>query len=72
MEYIKRILFVVLIVTLLIVFFHVFIFILLAGFIAYIGYRVYLKVTKKKSKTVQNDNLKVNNVIMDAEYTEKK
>ena len=72
MEYVKRILFVILIILLLVIFFHVFIFILLAGLIAYLGYRVYLKVTKKPRRKEKNETLKVNNVIMDAEYTEKK
>ena len=73
MKYIKRILFVILIIFALIVFFNVFVFILLAGIIAYIIYKVYLKITGKKKKRKEKDvHLKVGNVVMDAEYTEKK
>ena len=69
MEYIKRILFVVLLICLAILFFHFFLFICLVGIIAYIGYKVYLMVTKNKEP--KEENIKINNVIIDAEYTEK-
>ena len=72
MEYIKRILFVIIVIMLLILFFHVFIFILLAGIIAYVIYKIYLKITGRKKRKKGKNHLRVNNVIMDAEYTEKK
>ncbi len=68
MEYLKRIIFVLLLICGFILFFHLFIFLLFFGIISYIGYKVYIKITKPKEEFVSK---KINNVVIDAEYTER-
>ena len=71
MDYIKRILFVVIAVILLVLFFHIFIFVLLFGILIYLIYKVYKTFFKKETPRPKK-NIRINTVIMDAEYKEKK
>ena len=71
MDYIKRILFVIIAVILLVLFFHIFIFVLLFGILIYLIYKVY-KTFFKKETPKPKKNMRINGVIMDAEYKEKK
>ena len=71
MDYIKRILVVIIAVILLVLFFHIFIFVLLFGILAYIIYKLY-KLFFKKEMPKPKKNMRINGVIMDAEYKEEK
>ncbi len=72
MEYLKRILFVIILIVGLILFFHFFVFILLIGLVSYLIYKIYLKVTLGNVAKETKDNVKISNVVREAEYTEKK
>ena len=75
MDYIKRILVVVIAITiaivLLVLFFHIFIFVILFGILIYLIYKVYKTFFKKETPRPKK-NIRINTVIMDAEYKEKK
>lgn len=71
MDYIKRILVVIIAVILLVLFFHIFIFVLLFGILIYLIYKVYKTFFKKETPRPKK-NIRINTVIMDAEYKEKK
>lgn len=71
MDYIKRILVVIIAVILLVLFFHIFIFVILFGILIYLIYKVYKTFFKKETPRPKK-NIRINTVIMDAEYKEKK
>ena len=70
MDYIKRILVVIIAIVLLVLFFHIFIFVILFGILIYLIYKVYKTFFKKETPRPKK-NIRINTVIMDAEYKEK-
>lgn len=69
MELVKKILFIIFLVILFSVGIYFFFFIFIFLLIAYICYKIYIKIKYKKPENM--GNIKINNVIIDAEYKEK-